>query len=306
MINKKNKNIKIKDIMRLFFKYDIDFLPVIDGRNKLRGFIFKNSLINDATETDFINKTFSSLTSKYILLPDESEFLSLIKNLEDTLEFPVLNLKGEVLELWKKKDLVNVFYNIPSSSKKEENNDNLKKINEKIVKYIFNNLPINILMIDGNNKIIYANQKLLEEMDFREEIILNQKITKIFPSLNIIKTKNNLYPVYHNISYQHRKWSYTIIDISKILEGVYCYIFEIKKDADISLKRKAVEKDVEKKNIKNKKLPDIIKESERDIIINALKEHNWNISATARYLKIPRQTLQYKINKYKIGLNEKV
>ncbi len=43
------KIIKIKDIMRLFFKYDIDALPVLDKKNKFKGLIDKNLIIQDAT-----------------------------------------------------------------------------------------------------------------------------------------------------------------------------------------------------------------------------------------------------------------
>lgn len=47
-------------------------------------------------------------------------------------------------------------------------------------------------------------------------------------------------------------------------------------------------------------LVDAIEEVEKNIILETLKLWNNNISKTADYLKIPRQTLQYKLKKYEI------
>lgn len=53
-----------------------------------------------------------------------------------------------------------------------------------------------------------------------------------------------------------------------------------------------------------KSLDDIVSEIETELIINALKESNDNISKAARLLKIPRETLRYKLTKYGIFAGE--
>ncbi len=53
-------------------------------------------------------------------------------------------------------------------------------------------------------------------------------------------------------------------------------------------------------NVKNKSLPLILEEMEKDIIINSLRGKNNNISRTAEDLGIKRQTLQHKLKKYNI------
>ena len=50
---------------------------------------------------------------------------------------------------------------------------------------------------------------------------------------------------------------------------------------------------------KNKTLPNILEEMEKDIIFNALNNNQYNISKTAEELGIKRQTLQHKLKKYK-------
>ncbi|MCP4050312.1 MAG: hypothetical protein GY730_06370 [bacterium] len=47
-------------------------------------------------------------------------------------------------------------------------------------------------------------------------------------------------------------------------------------------------------------LSDIVSNVENNQIEIALKKHQYNISATARQLKIPRQTLEFKIKKHQI------
>lgn len=54
---------------------------------------------------------------------------------------------------------------------------------------------------------------------------------------------------------------------------------------------------IDKEIKKTKSLKQTLEEVEKDIILNALKQTNWNITKTAEIIAIPRQTLQYKIKK---------
>lgn len=51
---------------------------------------------------------------------------------------------------------------------------------------------------------------------------------------------------------------------------------------------------------RNKSLPVVLEEIERDLIINALENNSYNITKAANELGIKRQTLQHKLKKYKI------
>lgn len=54
------------------------------------------------------------------------------------------------------------------------------------------------------------------------------------------------------------------------------------------------------KNNENKSIFEILEENEKNIILDAMKLWKNNISKTAEYLSIPRQTLQYKIKKLRL------
>ncbi|MFS0647117.1 sigma-54 interaction domain-containing protein [Siminovitchia sp. 179-K 8D1 HS] len=61
-----------------------------------------------------------------------------------------------------------------------------------------------------------------------------------------------------------------------------------------------------KKNItKNKSLTELIDEYEKSLLEDILTMSNFNISHSARMLKVPRQTIYYKMNKYKIQKNKR-
>ncbi len=56
------------------------------------------------------------------------------------------------------------------------------------------------------------------------------------------------------------------------------------------------------------KLPDegySLEQLEREVVVNALERNDWNQAAAARFLRIPRHTLIYRLEKYGITLPEK-
>ncbi len=294
--------VKIKDIMRLFLQYEIEFFPIVDGRSNLRGLLYKNKLINDATDMAFLKKTFSSMLEKYILYPEEPEFLKIVSELKNSDEFPVINLKGEVIELWKKNNLINIYYKINNT--KKEITQKTKTVPD--IKQILDLLPINLLIIDSKKNIVYASREFIKTFDFKIEILINQNIIKIFPEIITTYSKNTAYPKLNQIYYQHENRNYGIINFNKYKKEHIGYIFFSNTDNNNmiinSISAKTEEK--RKENTEKKtKLPDIIHNEEKNIIEITLKKNNWNISQTAKQLKIPRQTLQYKINKYKIMIN---
>lgn len=294
---KSKKGAKIKDIIRLFFKYDIDAIPVIDNKNNFKGLIFKKNIIEYAGEVAFIEKSFSTVSDKFIFFPEESEFLQFISKLNDSVEFPVINLRGIVLYLWKKKDLLNLYYSITR--------DTIKLAGESTgidFEKIVNILPINFIIVNSRNKIIFASKAFIENLDFRKEILLNQSVIKIFPKLNIIRTRETLYPKVHKIKYQHQDWYYTILNLESTgtMKGCHIYLFSPNRYM-LSMERgESKEKEEPLLTKEYKSLNDIIGSQEKEMIQKVLEENEWNISQAARILKIPRQTLQYKISKYKI------
>ncbi|HBB69625.1 MAG TPA: DNA-binding response regulator, partial [Geobacter sulfurreducens] len=48
-----------------------------------------------------------------------------------------------------------------------------------------------------------------------------------------------------------------------------------------------------------------LEQLEREIVVEALERNNWNQSSAARFLRIPRHTLIYRMEKYQITAPER-
>lgn len=297
------KIIKMKDIIRLFFKYDVEFIPVLDKKNKFVGLIKKDLLIQDATEGEFIERPFMKFIDKYLSYPNEETFLTFVTNLSENCKFPVIDRKGEFLFLWDKKKLLNSYYNISVKEKEEDPADDM------FYKEILNHLPFDIVLTDIKNKILFANKSFIKNFDFQQDILIDNNINKFFPTINMVLSSQNFYPKVHSITYRHLKWYYTVLKFRMTC----IYIFSLMEERlkihgkdYLFLSDNSENKVTEKKNKinqkepKNNSLPDVIKNKETDIIKKVLQDNEWNISKAANILKIPRQTLQYKISKYKL------
>ncbi|WP_353095541.1 sigma 54-interacting transcriptional regulator [Tissierella praeacuta] len=94
------------------------------------------------------------------------------------------------------------------------------------------------------------------------------------------------------------KWDGNVRELEHLIEGIMSISDEEIIDIDdLPYKFKKLEKNYD---IYEVSLSEILEETERNIIEEALRQTNNNITRTAELLKIPRQTLQYRLNKLKI------
>ena len=113
------------------------------------------------------------------------------------------------------------------------------------------------------------------------------------------------------MEYGHENWIYSIVKLNDYKADAVCYTFYNLGDfltfADNKYMREKTNGSKNRTNNTEKvRLTDIMKTEEKELIESALQRNNWNITMAAKELKIPRQTLQYKINKYKISINVNV
>ncbi|HAE92902.1 MAG TPA: sigma-54-dependent Fis family transcriptional regulator [Tissierella sp.] len=106
-------------------------------------------------------------------------------------------------------------------------------------------------------------------------------------------------------SFMEYSWPGNVRELGNVIEGA----MNIINDDEKTLKREDfissihIMQDKPLKNSavfqeKNKSLPNILEDLEKDIIFGTLRNNQYNISKTARELGIKRQTLQHKLKKY--------
>lgn len=94
------------------------------------------------------------------------------------------------------------------------------------------------------------------------------------------------------------EWDGNVRELEHLIEGIMSISdSEIIDIEDLPYKFRQYKKD---HNIYESSLSEVLEETERNIIKDALKKTDNNITKTAELLKIPRQTLQYRIQKLKL------
>ena len=95
-------------------------------------------------------------------------------------------------------------------------------------------------------------------------------------------------------------WPGNVRELENVLEGIIT-IYDCERVNLEHLPSQYEEYIYEKGDISNiKSLKKTIEEVEKDIISEALRSTDYNITKTAELIDIPRQTLQYKIKKYEL------
>lgn len=96
--------------------------------------------------------------------------------------------------------------------------------------------------------------------------------------------------------FENYKWDGNVRELEHLIEGIMSIkdvkIIEVE---DLPYKLKEYKK--EKTNLQERPLNEVLEETEKEIIKRALRKTDNNITKTAEQLKIPRQTLQYRIKK---------
>ena len=94
-------------------------------------------------------------------------------------------------------------------------------------------------------------------------------------------------------------WEGNVRELENVIEGIMS-IYDVETIELEHLPAKFQRYNNKGKGLVESSLKEILEETERNLILKGLEETDYNISHTADLLKIPRQTLQYKITKYNL------
>ena len=94
-------------------------------------------------------------------------------------------------------------------------------------------------------------------------------------------------------------WEGNVRELENVIEGIMS-IYDVETIELEHLPAKFQKYKNKGKGLSESSLKEILEETERNLILKGLEETDYNISHTADLLKIPRQTLQYKITKYNL------
>ncbi|MBC8588574.1 sigma 54-interacting transcriptional regulator [Tissierellaceae bacterium BX21] len=99
--------------------------------------------------------------------------------------------------------------------------------------------------------------------------------------------------------FENYPWEGNVRELENTIEGIM-HIYDISTIEVEHIPTKIIKNQIKRTNIKENSLNKILEETERNLILEALKETGNNITHAAELLQIPRQTLQYRILKHKL------
>ncbi|SHH75297.1 sigma-54 interaction domain-containing protein [Sporanaerobacter acetigenes] len=95
------------------------------------------------------------------------------------------------------------------------------------------------------------------------------------------------------------EWEGNVRELENTIEGIMS-LYDVETIEVKHLPQKFKKHRDEQKKGEDVSLTELLEETEKCIILETLEKTHWNITRSAEKLKLPRQTLQYKINKYKL------
>ena len=182
----------------------------------------------------------------------------------------------------------------------------------------------------GGTKTINVDVRIITATNISPEIAVEQKLLRkdLYYRLNVInfeipplKCRTDDIPILANyfihkfnislnknvkgisknvlILFENYPWEGNVRELENIIEEIM-HIYDIDTIELEHIPAKIIKNQIPRTNKKEISLNEILEETERNLILEALKKTENNVTQAAELLKIPRQTLQYKILKHKL------
>jgi DNA-binding protein Fis len=322
----------LEKLMKLYYQKHSSLLAVVENSGILVGVIYKEKLVRKLSDLEINpDEDILSVLKSLIDLPLADEFLPI---LEKNKEISVINLKGEYVADWGKLEIIKALEKIPIpninkfkpqkiSSQKDKQLDWFKDM-------LLENIQHPLYVTDLNGKTLFYNYQ------FKENIIKYKKIQniknceKFFLDVNRklvahMLTKGITLTRPQRGLERINNYDFIMIPLEKASQARgYLYEFLPKGEAILTYREpsKSISKlstqktaniDSLEDHIKSRlfsaekkiHLTEILHDFEKEIISICMENFKNNISHTAKFLNIPRQTLQFRIKKLKIALSQK-
>ncbi|MCK5268095.1 MAG: hypothetical protein KAR07_08005 [Spirochaetes bacterium] len=277
----KNAILSPEELARYFYKFPINAFPILDDSFNFSGLLLKRYILNNMDEFKAIKTNIKSIINKYIYYPNEGEIVRMIFGDKKIQEFPVFNRKGYLIGVWDLSSFFRIFDKVPFSAFLNFKN-------------IFDNYHIPILITNDGKKIISFNKSMskLSGLDQKDNTIIGRSLDRVFSDLDweMIEKAGQKVKIKTPLCDLSAELSSQVMENNKTLNII----------SIINYENNQLIKKSKKADNAGTPLNEAIDKLERELIISAMMDCKGNVSKTSELLEIPRQTLQYKLIKYKI------
>ena len=163
--------ITLTGLIRLFYKYEVEYFPVINRDGRLSGFLCRNELLKFTSDTSKMKLPLSDIITESSKLLDTAEGKRILKQLmrEDCTYkvLPLISLAGYFAGFMTRTDLFNMVDGEEFS------------VSKGLYRIIFDNLPAGVMLVSDKGKILYANSKFLEITGIKSEFLRKRVLRNI-------------------------------------------------------------------------------------------------------------------------------
>ncbi|GEM_PF-6775271 len=281
----------LSDIIRLFYIYTVPGLPVVDHHSRVVGIILKSHAIQFSVDATVLTRLLSDCIHDILERRRLAHVMMLYpENMRDT-SVPIITLYGNV---WKELSL-NELARIETGY-----------ITENAL-IALDGYPHPVIMADINGHVTLVNRSAMDELQLSQLYPMGAVITELVPGI-IGRVTPETHGKLQELDYKRIKIKYTpfLVDgphTLYIFHSVGAHMNEatFTKKTRSSKKRTHFKVRIDFDLEDTHSLATALNTAEKNIIGEVLEAHEYNISAAARALNVPRQTLQYKISKYALG-----
>ncbi len=295
----------LKELIHYFYKYPMNFFPVVEKNNSLVGIILKKSSLKDVNDMERLKTNLKEFISDNIKIKKDINTEDIIKELEKYESFPIISTDGDI-ELIDYDEFCKIYLGMDDI--------NFKSIVKKI--------RVGFLIFDINGKVLFKNDffSFIEEksLNFDLEQIINEIFINIdnesgifegiidinFDDVEISyilysyiekdKNDNNiiiasLFPKSEKITTENEANKYSCVDINQ-----YTLSFEDTISEDF----------LNKMDKENFSIKDYISNIEKNILKTVLEKLNYDIDAVCKKLKMNKDEIEFKIKLYSLLTKE--
>lgn len=295
----------LKELIHYFYKYPMNFFPVIDKDNSFIGIILKKSSLKDVNDMEKLKVDLGKFISENIKVKKNINYTEVIEELKKYKSFPIISIDGNI-EVMK--------YDVFSKMYLDMDDIDYKNILKKT--------RAGVLIFDINGEMLFKNDffRFIEQtsVNFNLEEIINEIFLNIdndsgifeglididfdgveisyilYSYLEKDKNDNNiiiasLFPKSEKIRVENNSDNYSCVDM-----GEY----------RLSFKDTLSENFLNKIDGENFSLKNYISNIEENILKTTLETLNYDLDMVCEKLKISKDEIEFKIKKYSLLTKE--
>ncbi len=280
-----NKINDVKDLIRIFYKYSINAIPIISAGEKIETAFFRGDIERFSSKMENMARSLNDASIEILKPVDPEKFDEQVIRDNHEPEIPVFNNEFCFVGVWSRLMLINYLHG---------NTDVGKDVG---FRKIFDIFPLPVIVLDTNGIIEYKNQLFTKSFEDGAAIRAFQELTE---DARVNISHERLMPICH----PRREEKYNAL-VLQYLPGRYFAVFQDDDDlSDGPLENAASPPVRSMDSVPNEltaiNIDDQMAEYEMGIMKRYYDYCGGNLSSTAKMLGLKRQTLTYKLKKHRI------